>query len=252
MIKSMPMWRYNKILLIISYVFFHQAINGQTVLMEEKINAYDFKLPTKGPNFRHFNHLYIGFGFFIPDANAMEVKTKPASTTSFEFGWRYKLKLTNWFALGAGISYKNDIFDIKQIENKIIPDSVSHTKEKLRFNYLGSEAYIRFNFGKRGNIVGRFIDFGAYANWAFRVKHMMIDKVDENVPHRAGSQRVILYKLDYIEKFCYGLKARIGSNRLVLTADYRMSELFTDDYKAEVGNYYLPKFAVGFEFGLHK
>ena len=228
------------------------TISGQTVLMQEKTNAYDFKMPKAGPNFRHFAHLYIGFGSFIPDNKEYEVKTGLGATTSLEFGWRYKLKLTNWLAAGTGINYINDIFDIKQVEKKFIPDTLMHSKEKLRFNNLGSEFYIRFNFGKRGNIVGRFVDLGAYANWAFKVKQMYVDKVDQNLPQRATSQRVILYHLDYIERFNYGLKARIGLNRIVFTGFYRMSDLFSADFKAEVGEYYLPRLSVGIELGLFK
>jgi hypothetical protein len=242
----------NKIILFLICVIFSQSISSQTVLLEEKIGAYDFKPPSKGPNFRHFSHLYIGFGFYIPDGKDYEVKTKPGSTTSLEFGWRYKLKLTNWLAIGSGINYVNNIFDIKQIDNKIVPNNILHTKEKLRFNNAGSELYLRFNFGKRGNIVGRFVDFGAYGNWAFKVKHMFVDKAENQSVYGAGSQRVILYNLNYIERFDYGLKTRIGFNRYVLTAFYRMSDLFTSDYKAEVGDYYLPKLSVGLELGLHK
>jgi len=246
------MLKLTKTIIFVISLLFSQYIHSQTVLLEEKINAYDFKLPSSGPNFRHFSHLYFGFAFFIPEGKVMEVKTKPGSTTSLEFGWRYKLKLTNWLSIGSGLNYVNDIYDIKQNNDKLIPDTVLHTKEKLRFNYIGSEFFIRFNFGKRGNIIGRFVDIGAYANYAFKVKHMFVDKVDGNIPHRAGSQRVILYKLDYIEKFDYGVKGRIGVNRFVVTANYRLSYLFTDSYKAEVGDYYLPKFNLGIEIGLHK
>jgi hypothetical protein len=252
MIKKNNMLKINKVLIFLVCIIVSQSIAGQTVLLEEKINTYDFKLPKKGPNFRHFSHLYIGAGLFIPEGKELEVKIKPGTSISFQFGWRYKLKLTNWLAIGSGVNYTNDIFDIKQGEDKIIPNDIQHSREKFKFNNVGSEFYFRFNFGKRGNIIGRFIDFGAYANWTFRVKHIYIDKAESIPPYRAGTQKVVFHNLNYVEKFNYGLKARIGLNRYVLSANYRLTELFTNEYRAEVGAYFLPKISVGLEMGLHK
>jgi hypothetical protein len=220
--------------------------------MEEKISTYDFKLPTKGPNFRHFSHMLIGINFIIPEGKGFEVKTIPGASTSFKVGWRYKFKITNWLATGTGVNYTNDIFDIKQVVNKIIPNEIQHSREKLKFNHAGTEFYLRFNFGKRGNIIGRFVDLGGYANWAFKVKHLCIDKAEGQAQYRAGSQRITFQDLDYIEKFNYGLITRIGLNRYVLSANYRLSELFNNSFRAEVGEYFLPKLSIGLEVGLHK
>lgn len=246
------MLNIKRIFILQAFIIICQTAFGQTVLLHEKISAYDFKLPGKGPNYRHFSHLFIGFGFFIPDGDPFEVETKPGSTTALEFGWRYKLKLTNWLAIGSGVNYINEIFDIKQIEEKVVPTAILHSKEKLRFNNVGSEFFLRFNFGKRGNIIGKFVDLGTYANWAFKVKHMYQDKSNSQLPYQAESVRVILYNLKYVERFNYGLKARIGVNRYVVTGSYRLNELLTEDYKNIVGDYYLPRLSIGLEIGLHK
>jgi hypothetical protein len=241
-----------KTFFIIICIVIHEYSIGQTILMQENVNDIDFKAPSQGPNYRHFGHLFIGFGFYIPDGGDFEVETKAIFTTSFEFGWRYKLKLTNWLAIGTGINYYNDIFNIKQVDDKVVPTNIKHSKERLRYNNLGTEIYMRFNFGKRGNVIGRFLDVGAYGNWAFAVNHMYEDKSNSQLPYMAGSERVILYHLSYVEKYNYGLKARIGINRYVITAMYRMNDLLTQEYRDDVGDYYFPKLAVGFELGLHK
>jgi len=242
-----------KYLFIFGFLALTYLASGQTVLLHEKISDYDFKMPKRGPNFRHFTHLYLGFAFFIPNNESAEIETKPGSTTTFSVGWRYKFKITRWLAVGSGLNYTNDVFNLAQNENKIVPNDLLHEKEKLRFNNLGPEVYLRFNFGKRGNVVGRFVDVGAYLNWSFKVKHMYQNMVDNNLqPHQAGKQRVILSELKYVEPFHYGFKARIGLNRFVFTASYRMTELLTSDFRDEIGDMFFPKLNVGLEIGLHK
>jgi hypothetical protein len=226
---------------------------GQTVLLHEKMDDYDFKIPRQGPNFRHFNYLNIGYAFFIPSNNVNEIETRVGTTTLLNIGWRYKYKITNWMAIGGGINYSNDIYDLKQETGKVVPDSIIHAKEKLKFNSVGPDVYIRFNFGKRGNIIGRFIDIGAYAAYAFKVKDMYQDNLEKNLATgNAGIQKVIRSDLDYVEKIQYGLKARIGVNRFVLTGTYRLNELLTEEYKEQVGELILPQLSIGIEIGLHK
>jgi len=226
---------------------------GQTVLLHESIRNYDFKMPKQGPNFRHFNHLILGYAFFVPMHQINEIQIKAGTSTILTVGWRYKFKITNWLAIGAGVNFTNEKFNIKQNDEKVIPDTILHSKEKMRFNNIGPDFYIRFNLGKRGNIIGRFVDLGAYCNWPFSVEHMYEDNKDRNSStKRAGIERVILSKLNYIERFQYGLKSRIGINRFVLTGTYRLNELLTEEYKKGSGDYFFSKFALGLEIGLHK
>ncbi|MFN8258596.1 MAG: hypothetical protein U0W24_23100 [Bacteroidales bacterium] len=226
---------------------------GQTVILHEKISDYDFKMPKEGPNFRHFTHLYLGYSFFIPSGLDTEIDVKNGTSGVFNLGWRYKLKVTNWFALGAGINYFNETYNLKQSENKIIPDSVQHKTEKLKFNNFGPDFYFRFNLGKRGNIIGRFVDLGAYCSWTVKAKHSFEDKVDPATSKsNASMEKVVYSNINYVEKFQYGLKARIGANRFVITGTYRLSDLFTEEYLDEKGQFTLPNLTVGLEIGLHQ
>lgn len=230
-------------------LFLLQSTVSQTVLLHEKISDYDFEMPKQGPNFRHFTHLYLGFAFYIPTGNKNEIPIINGLSTAFSVGVRYKFKLTNFFAIGTALNYTNDIFTIKQDKTKIFPNSNIHKREKLRLNSLGSEAFIRFNFGKRGNIIGRFIDFGAYINWVFVAKLVFKDQI-KNQPnsYNAKKIKVVLSNLNYIKRYHYGVKTRIGMNRFVINASYRLDELLNDEYKP----LFLPRFNVGIEIGLHK
>jgi len=242
-----------KYVIFVTCLIISELALAQTLLLHEKISDYDFDVPSHGPNFRHFNHLFVGFALFVPSNDEKEIETVLGSTTTLAIGWRYKYKLTNWFAVGAGINYTNDVFNLAQNDKKVVPDNIIHDKEKLRFNNLGPDVYLRLNFGKRGNVVGRFIDIGAFANWSFKVKDMYQDKIDNpNSAYGAGKGRVILSDLNYVEPFHYGVRARFGLNRFVLTASYRLTELLKKEYTQTVGDLFLPKLNVGLEIGLHK
>ncbi len=239
-----------KILLFAISLIIGEISVSQTVLMHEKISDYDFDVPKRGPNFRHFTHLFLGFSFYIPERKQNEIDCVYGATTAFSVGYRYKFKVTNFFALGASLSYTNDIFSIKQNKEKTFPNAVQHRQEKMRFNSLGSDVFMRFNIGKRGNVIGRFIDIGAYYNWVFVARHVYKDhtRTKQTSTRSSGKQKVVLSDLDYITRFHYGIKGRIGINRFVLTATYRLNELLND----KCSPIFLPRLNAGLEIGLHK
>lgn len=242
-----------KHLLAVTVLLLQFNVCSQTVLLHEDISKLDFQMPSSGPNYKHFHQLYLNYGFFIPLGDAKEVETNLWKSAVFSIGWRYKRKLTNWFAAGMGLSYTKSVLSIKQNENKQIPNNIQHAEEKLKFNNLKLELYTRFNFGKRGNVIGKFIDIGGYMEYAFSVKHYYKDNFDKNSPpYYSGVREINETDLSYIKKFNYGLKTRLGINRWVITASYRLSNLLTDDYKNTVGDYIFPRLAVGVELGLHK
>ncbi len=239
------------LVIIISLIQF--TVYSQTVLLQEDVSKLDFQMPTNGPNYKNFHQLYFNYSFYVPLGDVQEVEINSWKSATFSIGWRYKRKLTNWFAVGTGISYSNSAFSIKQNDFKEVPNNIQHEEEKLKFNNVNLELYTRINFGKRGNVIGKFIDIGAYAEYAFSVKHFYMDNSDKNTPpYYSGTIEVNQKDLNYIQKFNYGLKTRLGMNRWVIIASYRLSNLLTDDYKDIVGDYFFARFAVGVELGLHK
>ncbi len=239
-----------KILLFAIILIIGEISVGQTVLMHEKISDYDFDVPKRGPNFRHFTHLFVGFAFYIPEGSKNEISCVYGASSSFSVGYRYKFKISNIFALGASLNYTNDIFSIKQNKDKTFPNSMQHKKEKMRFNSFGNDLFVRINMGKRGNVIGRFIDLGAYYNWVFVARHVYKDHIRTNqtVVRSSGKQKVVLSDLDYITRFHYGIRGRMGINRFILTATYRLSGLLNDKNSP----LFLPKLNIGLEIGLHK
>ncbi len=239
-----------KLIIIFIILIIGNLSIGQTVLMHEKISDYDFDVPKRGPNFRHFTHLFVGFAFYIPIQNENQIDCVYGASTSFSVGYRYKYKITNFVAIGAGLHYTNDIFTITQNENKIFPNKQLHKRERMRFNSLGAGAFIRFNIGKRGNIIGRFVDLGGYYDWIFVAKHVFKNRIEKTNPNYAGhgKEKVVLSALNYVRNFHYGFRGRLGINRFVLTASYRLDDLLNCKYAP----LFLPRLNVGLEIGLHK
>ncbi len=234
-------------------IFIQFNLCSQTVLLHEDIRKLDFQMPSNGPNYKHFHQLYLNLGFFIPGGDEMEIETELWESLSFSVGWRYKRKFANWLAVGTGLSFTNACLSIKQNSNKQVPNNILHAKEKLKLNNINLELFTRLNLGKRGNVIGKFIDLGGYIEYAFLIKHYYSDNFNKNSPpYYSGVKEVDQKNLGYVKKFNYGLKARMGANRWVIIASYRLSNLLTDDYKNITGEYFFPRMAVGVEIGLHK
>ncbi|MBN2758273.1 MAG: hypothetical protein JXR51_13960 [Bacteroidales bacterium] len=244
----------NKFVLILCVLLLiSNLIVGQTVILNEKPIEYDLKMPTDGPNFNHFNHLYLSYNFIIPFGNKNEIETNFGQSYIFNLGWRYKYKIAEFFAIGTALNFYNVTYNLAQNENKKVPNDILHKKEKIKFNNLGTEFFMRFNFGKRGNVIGRFIDLSSYVNYAISVKHLYQDPIDSNNnQYMAGVINVTLSDLSYVERLNYGVRARIGFNRWVITSSYRLSNLLKDTYLDETGDFEFPRFSLGFEIGLHK
>ncbi len=242
-----------KHILLPIFILFAANLFSQTVLLHQDIQKLDFQMPSSGPNYKNFHQLYLNYLFTIPMNEDNEVETNTGRSGEFTIGWRYKRKLSEWFAFGTGLSYANSQYSIKQYAGKQIPNNIQHDKEKLKYNNINLELYIRFNFGKRGNIIGKFIDLGAYGGYAITIKHFYEDAANKNSPPAyAGKIKVNEKDLNYVNHLNYGLIARMGVNRWVISTSYRLSNLLTDDYKAMVGEFYFPKLAIGLELGLHK
>lgn len=212
---------------------------SQDILLQQNVQA-DSARPTYGPNLKNFVHGYIGLGFpFYTNEEANY--TRLISSTDFNFGIRYKRKLTPHFATGFDIGVASTAYKLKQDDAKTVPDNTLNDKEKIQVNTLRGSAWLRINVGRRGNFIGNYLDVGGFGGWNFQKKHKTINTNDDNEKVKVSTSR-----LKYIENFSYGLLARLGFSRYSITANYRLSDLFKNSYSMPE----LPKLTVGFEIGL--
>jgi hypothetical protein len=122
----------------------------------------------------------------------------------------------------------------------VLPNRITHEEEKFVFNNIELEVFNRINFGKRGDIVGFYIDFGPYINYVFSARFKTFENSD-NI-------KTVYKNLDYTSPYEIGIKARLGIDRYNLFASYRLSDMFIKKY-----NYpELSKLIIGLQIGFFK
>ena len=228
-----------KQLFLIAFLLITTQAFAQEILLEQDVTA-DSVRPSRGPNLKNFTHFYAGLGFPV-FTNEEVTYTEFGTSTDVNFGLRYKRKFTNTLAAGADLCVAASSYKIKQDNMKSVPDTIANEKEKIRIGVVSPSVFLRLNIGKRGNYVGNFLDLGAYGGWNIRKMHITVNHndLDERI-------RVQTSHLDYVETFTYGLLARAGINRYVVTARYRISDIFKPSYSFPE----LPRLTVGVEIGL--
>ena len=232
------------ILILISFLLIVNIAYSQTVLMEENVK-HDTIPPKWGKNLKHYGNFYIGYGFFADPSNK-GAKIKYGNSGEMLVGFRYKYKICNYYALGADLGLGFISYNLKDDEEKVLPDIVNHDKEKINFSNLKLQVYQRINFDRRGNSLGKYLDLGAYGGWNFGTKHYFKDKPDGT---SFNIIEVTEKRLDYIEDLSYGIITRVGSNNWSVFAIYRLSDLFKKTELIPVKYPELPKLVIGVEIG---
>ena len=233
-----------KFLVPVLIMFIHIPLYGQKILMDKDVgNAYQNIV---GPNTKSFKQLFIGTGLVINNSTDLEINSLRSGY--FTVGFRQKFKILSFYSIGYEIGYNACHFNIKQLEDKMIPNEEMHDKEKLRFHSGNILLFNRLNIGKRGNVIGRYIDFGGYLNYIFSTSHYTKDRIQDGIspsdPAVHAEIRIVKNtRLDYVQSFGYGLFGRIGINWLAAKVTYRMSDLFKEKYDWPE----LPRLQVGFE-----
>ena len=230
-----------KTILFICVILFSVSSYAQEVILEEKVDS-EKKEKKKGANKRNFDHLYFGLKYPMPPNNEGSEVIFHKSPV-WEFGYRYKFRVSNHYAIGANISYECRRFRLDQVDSKITPNSDLFDEEMLRSRSFNLGLYNRINFDKRrGNKVGNFLDLGAYGGYITSTIHRT--EIEED-----NAEHVSTYKkLEYMEKLKYGVFANIGFGRYVVTANYRLSNVFKEDS----GYPEMPALFVGLQMGLHR
>lgn len=199
-----------------------------------------------GPNRLHYVHSYSNLGVAVDDGGEDYLETKQFPSWQFRTGIRYKLRLFEYLALGADLSYSWDTYRLRQREDKLWPSLGKQDKEFFRFQHLRTGGYIRFNFTNRGDVLGPFLDVGAHAMILTGSAHKIKNKIENPTLGGAELQEVKNKKLQYVERFGYGVEARLALNAFSIYGLYRMSDLFIP----EIAQLELPRLQIGFEFGV--
>ena len=182
----------------------------------------------------------------MPSDEKSGAKTDFVRSWEYSFGYRYKLKLLSFYAVGldAGLRYvRYRIEDEKLIYDPSKPLTMASITDKFSvgISSLGLEAYNRINIGPRGNTLGQYIDIGFRGEWNYATREIIKQKLEST--DLAERMRTVNRGLKYIESFSTLVTARIGYNKLSLFGYYRLSDLFKHKY----GLVELPSVIIGIQ-----
>ncbi|GAB4142876.1 MAG: hypothetical protein Fur0041_17970 [Bacteroidia bacterium] len=200
-------------------------IHAQQVVLDRHVDTSSAKR-TFGPNRLFYSLPYFSLSAPVyPQDNGAELNWW---SYSFAYGVRMKLKLAKWNALVWDIEYRYDNFSIDQRQRKLLPVLPDpHDRERIALHALGISMCDRINFGRRGNVVGNWLDWGVYGDWIFKSSNVFVDKEKSSSFNYADSYRskTRFTGLRYINTFNYYLMLRFGGNYAGFTFKYRMNRL---------------------------
>jgi hypothetical protein len=223
-------------ILLFAILFAINTVAQETILKDETTNYKNTK--SFGKNRKYYTHFYIGFGFAAPISKEVTNTQIYGKSYNDEFGLRIKYRLSNWLAIGGNISYDLIKYRIKQLGSKTFPDNVSYEKQTIEIQNFSLQPYLRLNFGKRGNKIGKYLDLGYYYNWS------LIKQIEEG--NIGGYNEVMTKNPGYLNRNNYGILVAFGINRLSIYGKYRISKLITDSKY----NYELSPLIIGLQIGI--
>lgn len=186
---------------------------------------------TYGPNLRHFVQSYTGFGFIIPYSEEAGAGIVGGRSVEFITGTRYKLKILPFYSIGVDLSYRYMRYGISDegiVYDDANPLTTASTVDKflIGISSLGFEAFNRINVGRRGNILGNYIDIGLRWQWNYAGR----EKIKDTPDNVEGKIKTVRKGTGYIREFSKTAAFRVGYNKFILFGDYNLSGLFEPDW----------------------
>jgi len=214
---------------------------AQRVLLRANVAA-DTTYDTYGPNRAYYNHFYLGYAAVMGPSAGTGAELEYGRSAEVFVGLRNKWRLTQTLALGADLRYNHLTYYLRQNDQKVLPTPAQHYREYVALHQAQAEGFVRINYGRRGNAIGRYVDVLGWGGWVMGTAHFYEDRPG---PNGARRQRVSERGLDYVRRWPYGVGARAGIGRFALVGRYRLADTFTTDAQARYPE--LPRWTVGLE-----
>jgi len=215
---------------------------AQRVLLRADV-AQDTLPTNSGPNRTYFSHLYFGYSFVVGSASGPGADLRFGRSGELQAGLRHKVRLNQTLALGLDARYARLTYSLKQNDQKTVPTTTQYDREHLSLSQLQGEAFVRLNAGRRGNAIGHYLDLLGWGGWVMGSSH----RYEQPATAGAKTQHVTERGLQYVQRWPYGVGARLGSGRYAVVGRYRLSSAFDG---AAQGRYpELPRWTVGLELG---
>jgi len=238
-----------KIVIIFLVMIISNSLFSQEVLINE-IPDNLYHVSKWGKNRTNYIHTYGSYGMVVglPEGSAYDIKL--GLSREWKFGIRYKRRFSNHYAIGIDASISNTRYRFAQNAINVFPDTLMHDKEYISLSMFGFDFFNRINFGKRGDVIGKYVDFGVFGTTNYLARHNYWDKL--STPYNGSTKiKTTLYNVDYITNLQWGFKVRFGSNQFALWASYRMSNWINNKLTPSNNkSIELPRTNVGIEVGL--
>jgi hypothetical protein len=235
---------FKKSIQIFIILFFISISESRSQTMILQVDRAKDSIPgIHGPNLKRFVHFFMSVGF-VAGSDERGARINYFNSMEYALGVRWKYKISSVYSLGHEWKLNNNIYKLKQEEGKILPDTSISDAERLQFYALQVGFYNRFNFDpKRGNYIGNYLDIGIRAEWDYAISHIVKNDLPDgsNVKSSVSS-------LPYVNRFNYSVFGRIGLNKVLVYASYRLSDLFKPNYHYPE----LPRLNVGIELAVFR
>jgi len=227
--------------------------NAQKTLLRKDVlkqNERNEK-PDFGPNGNWYLTNVMGFSMTLPinESDSLGIRNS-ASSNQLYYGVRYKGKINEYFSAGFDMFYMRQGFRIKQDSARnLLSLGHENNKQRLAFHNIGVSAFARINFDKRGNYLGKYIDFAGELQYVVGERLFTKNHADPALNNGASMIRTNASKLDYTRNIQqYGV-VRFGWSHVVLSARYRISDLFNASQNIHAGIKLpeLPRLSIGIE-----
>ncbi len=248
-----PFYITSILVLCVTYQTNAQRVIFKKDVVEQLQRVYQ---DSTGPNGKTFSHSFIGLGMIIPvNESDSAAVTENGKSNQFSCGFREKFKLNNTFALNLEIIYVHQKFNIRQDEkSNIFSPGIINDVQKFNTNSIGLGGALRINYGKRGNIMGRYVDLGGDIGYVFSNRIYTRNKVDAAANGGAEKIKSSLHNLDFVNPLIYFAQVRFGFNHFAFYARYRVNDQFkrSDNFYAIGTVPELPRLAIGLEIALYE
>lgn len=202
------------------------------------------RVSTFGPNRLFFAQVMAHGGWFVDEGEPGAATTRAFSAG---LGARLKLKLWSWEALTMDAGWKMQRWRLEQKPGKLIPDGNLHQRENITLYAFSVDLCNRINIGRRGNVLGTFVDFGVYADWNFQRVHTTKDIFVNPAASGKESQITRNFGPSWLANENYGIKVRAGNGWADLFAAFRVSSIFSTSFENSYPE--PPRLVIGIELG---
>ncbi len=231
-----------KSIILVAFAMVTGSLSAQTLIFEEKGWAADTTLKRGENTYTHPYFTVYGMGDYFINQNF-----SIGGSIGFDFGLRHIREFGNRYAMGGAFSVDIASHRVADTDLGMFKTQDNLVKENLELTHLHLEYFNRFTFGKSGDRIGNFLDLGIRG-----YRTVGADVFAEYDPGRYTSTAEIRAKnVNFVYRWHYGLTARLGFNKFVVTGAMRLSESLKSNAPYLTGAE-LPKYSLGFQIGLHK